>query len=159
MKNAEWQLADSYPISWNNPRFDTPFERRRLRILNSLFFAVAKMKGKPSVSGREELEIPIYFFQQQFHFTLDQPKQLPRCGLLSELEAEERKRKLDAERAEKERQKRIEQARINRLLSNALCPIGFDPTIFDFLGACDDLRKPLAHDGRHYSIALCPHRF
>ena len=119
MKNAEWQLADSYPISWNNPRFDTPFERRRLRILNSLFFAVAKMKGKPSVSGREELEIPIYFFQQQFHFTLDQPKQLPRCGLLSELEAEERKRKLDAERAEKERQKRIEQGRINRLLRDA----------------------------------------
>jgi len=78
MKNAERQLADSYPISWNNPRFDTPFERRRLRILNSLFFAVAKMKGKPSVSGREELEIHISFFQQHFHFTLDQPKQLPR---------------------------------------------------------------------------------
>jgi len=83
MKNAERQLADSYPISWNNPRFDTPFERRRLRILSSLLFAVAKMKGKPSVSGREELEIHISFFQQHFHFTLDQPKQLPRCGLLS----------------------------------------------------------------------------
>jgi len=76
MKNAEWQLADSYPISWNNPRFGTPFERRRLRILNSLFFAVAKMKGKPSVRGREELEIHISFFQQHFHFTLDQLKQL-----------------------------------------------------------------------------------
>jgi hypothetical protein len=40
------------------------------------------MKGKPSVSGREELEAHISFFQQHFHFTLDQPKQLPRCGEL-----------------------------------------------------------------------------
>jgi hypothetical protein len=37
----------------------------------------------------------------------------------AELEAEERKRKLEAERAEKERQKRIEQGRINRLLRDA----------------------------------------
>ncbi len=37
----------------------------------------------------------------------------------AELEEEQRKRKLEGERAEKERQKRIEQGRINRLLRDA----------------------------------------
>jgi hypothetical protein len=37
----------------------------------------------------------------------------------AQLEEEERKRKLEAERAQRERQKRIEQERINRLLSDA----------------------------------------
>src|SRR5207302_5271841 len=49
-------------------------ERRRLRILNNLFFAVAKMNGKPSVHGREAREIRISFFQQHLHLTLDRPK-------------------------------------------------------------------------------------
>ena len=52
-KRREQQLAAPYPMSWNNPLFVTPFERRRLRILNSLFFAVTKMSGKPSVRGHE----------------------------------------------------------------------------------------------------------
>jgi len=29
-KRRDGQLADPYPMSWNNPLFDTPFERRRL---------------------------------------------------------------------------------------------------------------------------------
>ncbi len=77
-KRRDRQLADPYPMSWNNPHFDTPFERRRLRILNSLFFAAAKMNGKPSVSGREGREIHISFFQQHFHFTLDKRKKFHR---------------------------------------------------------------------------------
>jgi len=52
-KRREKQLNDPYPMSWNNPVFDTPFERRRRRLLNSLFFAVAKMNGKPAIHGRE----------------------------------------------------------------------------------------------------------
>jgi hypothetical protein len=73
-RRREKQLADRYPMSWNNPLFETPFERRRLRILNSLFFAVAKMNGKPSVQGREIREVHISFFQQHLHLTLDRPK-------------------------------------------------------------------------------------
>jgi hypothetical protein len=73
-KRREKQLADPYPMSWNNPLFDTPFERRRLRILNSLFFAVAKMNGKPSVRGREAREIHISFFQQHLYLRLEKPK-------------------------------------------------------------------------------------
>jgi hypothetical protein len=73
-KRRERQLADPYPMSWNNPLFETPVERRRLRILNSLFFAVAKMNGKPSVQGHEAREVHISFFQQHLHLTLDRPK-------------------------------------------------------------------------------------
>jgi hypothetical protein len=63
-KRREKQLNDPYPMSWDKPLFDTPFERRRLRILNSLFFAAGKMNGKVSVHGREAREIRISFFQQ-----------------------------------------------------------------------------------------------
>jgi hypothetical protein len=73
----EKQLADPCPMSWNNPRFDSPFERRRLRILNSLFFAVAKMNGKASVQ-REGQDITISFFQQHLHLALDRPKRTTR---------------------------------------------------------------------------------
>jgi hypothetical protein len=61
-------------MSWDKPLFDNPFERRRLRVLNSLFLAVAKMNGKASVCGREAREIRISFFQQHLHLTLDRPK-------------------------------------------------------------------------------------
>jgi hypothetical protein len=189
-KRREKQLTDPYPMSWDKPLFDTPFERRRLRVLNSLFLAVAKMNGKASVCGHEAREIRISFFQQHLHLTLDRPTRSNRHAQVlnttgessnsilclsilrgfgsettlafwqdedaqrlemrmtevavqailtaeiqyrenalhqyqwriqrkAELEEEIRKRKLEAERAEKERQKRIEQARINRLLRDA----------------------------------------
>ncbi|HET9282334.1 MAG TPA: hypothetical protein VFR24_10270 [Candidatus Angelobacter sp.] len=73
-QRREKQLAERYPMSWNNPRFDTPFERRRLRILSKLFFAVAKMNGKSSVHGQEAREISISFFQQHLQLSLDRPK-------------------------------------------------------------------------------------
>ena len=189
-KRREKQLNDLYPMSWDRPLFDSPFERRRLRILNSLFFAVAKMNGKSSVHGREAREIRICFFQQYLTLSLDRPKRSRghsgfstsagesrdmklclsilkgwgseqtivtwqdedhqtlesrmtdiaiqviltaeiqyrdgafrqyewRVQRKAELEEEERKRKLEAELAEKERFKRIEQARVDRLLRDA----------------------------------------
>jgi hypothetical protein len=45
-KRREKQLATPHPMSWDNPRFDTPFERRRLRILNTLFSAAARMNAR-----------------------------------------------------------------------------------------------------------------
>ena len=42
------QLNATYTFSWEAPRFDSPLARRRLRILNSLFFAVGKMNGRPA---------------------------------------------------------------------------------------------------------------
>jgi hypothetical protein len=73
-KRREKQLTDPYPMSWDKPVFDAPFERRRLRVLNSLFLAVAKMNGKSSVHGREAREIRISFFHQHLCLTLDRPK-------------------------------------------------------------------------------------
>jgi hypothetical protein len=73
-KRRAKQLTDPYPMSWDKPLFDNPFERRRLRILNSLFLAVAKMNGKASVCAREAREIRISFFEQHLHLTLDRPK-------------------------------------------------------------------------------------
>ena len=35
-------------VTRSDPRFDSPFERRRLRILKSLFLAVGRMNGKSS---------------------------------------------------------------------------------------------------------------
>ena len=61
-------------MSWDKPVFDSPFERRRLRILNSLFFAVGKMNGKASVHGRDGREIRISFFQRHLPISLDRPK-------------------------------------------------------------------------------------
>jgi hypothetical protein len=189
-KRREHQLTNPHHMSWNNPLFDGTFERRRLRILNSLFLAVGRMNGRPSINGREGREIRISFFQQHLHLALDRPKgsnrnahglnaneesrhtrlclsilrgfgsetvqaswqdddarKLEMCltditvdviltaeihyreealrqyqwrvQRKAELEAEQRKRKVEAVRAEKERQKRIEQARIDRLLRDA----------------------------------------
>jgi hypothetical protein len=73
-KRREKQVSESFTFSWEKPRFDSAFERRRLRILNSLFFAVAKMNGKASVHGREELNIGISFFQQHLPLRLERPK-------------------------------------------------------------------------------------
>jgi hypothetical protein len=189
-KRREKELAASYVMSWDKPLFDSPVERRRLRILNSLFFAVAKMNGRASIRGREARDIGISFFHQHLHLALDRPKRSNRRSQVlnarnesndtrlclsilqgwgseaalatwddadteklekrmtdiaiqviltaeiryresalgqyqwrvqrkAQLEEEERKRKLEAERAQRERQKRIEQERIDRLLSDA----------------------------------------
>jgi hypothetical protein len=77
-KRRAKQLSDPFPMSWDKPLFDNPFERRRLRVLNSLFLAVAKMNGKASVCGREAREIRISFFQQHLCLTLDRPKRSSR---------------------------------------------------------------------------------
>lgn len=178
-------------MSWDAPRFDGPLDRRRLRILNALFFAVAGTNGKPVISGRDLGNLQVTFFQQHVGIRPDRIKQVRRgssahkptaskddnklsfsilvsCygsgkerlswrdddsgkieariaeiawelvltaevqyreGALrhyqwrverkAELEEEERKRKVEAERRERERLKRLEQARIDRLLKDA----------------------------------------
>jgi len=61
-------------MSWEKPVFDSPLDRRRIRILNSLFFAVGKMNGRPSVRGRDARDVGISFFQQHLQLALDKPK-------------------------------------------------------------------------------------
>jgi hypothetical protein len=79
-ERREKQRRASSPMSWDNPLFDSPFERRRLRILNSLFFAVARVNGRPVFYGREAREINIFFYQQRVSMTLDGPQSSHRRG-------------------------------------------------------------------------------
>jgi len=60
-KRREKILAGVSSYSLDKPELDTPFEQRRLRILNSLFFAMQKMNGYPWVSFREGRYIDIGF--------------------------------------------------------------------------------------------------
>jgi hypothetical protein len=46
-------------MSWDDPLFDSPFERRRLRILNSLFLAAARMNGKPTLDAHPKFLGPL----------------------------------------------------------------------------------------------------
>lgn len=64
-----------YRTPWNGPRFDSVIERRRLRILNSLFFAVSKMFGKPTISSHEPHSMCVSFFQEHVGIALEQPVQ------------------------------------------------------------------------------------
>jgi hypothetical protein len=79
-KRREKQAAADYPISWDNPRFDSPIERRRVRILNALFLATAKMNGKPTISGRDARSIHLTVCQQHVGIQLDRPKRSGRRG-------------------------------------------------------------------------------
>ena len=45
---------------WREPRFDAPFERRRLRFLNGLFLAYAKVGGSPWMRADEERDLSIH---------------------------------------------------------------------------------------------------
>ena len=63
--------ADGYVYSWNAPRFDTPLERRRLAILNSLFLAVARFGGKADVRGEKAREISVAFERRHVNLLHD----------------------------------------------------------------------------------------
>jgi len=70
----ERQKTATYIFSWEKPVFNTPFEQRRLRLLNALFLAVAHCGGKPEVRGHEAREITITVHQTAVSLTLDRPK-------------------------------------------------------------------------------------
>lgn len=60
LKVAESQWA----FAWDKPLFDNSFEQRRLRIMNALFLSVAKCGGKPSIQGKEAIDISLTVHQQ-----------------------------------------------------------------------------------------------
>lgn len=55
----------------SNPVFDSPLERRRLRILNAMFLVLARCGMKPSVRGREARELSVQVGLTHVSFTLD----------------------------------------------------------------------------------------
>jgi hypothetical protein len=79
-QRRERQRASSFPSSWDNPLFDTPFERRRLRVLNTLVLAAGMMNGKPAISDHEGRSIHFSFYQRQVGIRLDRFKRPKRRG-------------------------------------------------------------------------------
>lgn len=58
---------------FSKPKFDTPFERRRLRILDGIFRAVARVGGSGWIRGEDARELAIYIGDHSVGFTLDRP--------------------------------------------------------------------------------------
>lgn len=79
-QRRERQRASSFPSSWDAPRFDTPFERRRLRVLNALVLAARMMNGKPSISDHEGRNIHFSFHQRHIAIRLDRLKRARHRG-------------------------------------------------------------------------------
>jgi hypothetical protein len=73
-QRRERYRASSFPSSWDAPLFDTPFERRRLRVLNTLVLAAGMMNGKPAISDREGRSIHFSVYQRQVGIRLDRLK-------------------------------------------------------------------------------------
>ncbi|MGM4892054.1 hypothetical protein [Tardiphaga sp. 839_C3_N1_4] len=67
------QAASTYTFSWETPLFDSPLEQRRLRLLNTLFLAVARCGGKAEVRGREARDVLIAIHQTNLAVSLDRP--------------------------------------------------------------------------------------
>lgn len=70
-RRREKQASSPYPLSWDNPLFDSVLERRRLRIINAVFLAMARCGMKPSVRGREARELGVQVGDTYVSFTLD----------------------------------------------------------------------------------------
>lgn len=62
------------PYDWNMPYFQSPFEQRRLRILDALAKALGRCGGKLEISGAEARSLRFKVGDQGVTFTLDHPK-------------------------------------------------------------------------------------
>lgn len=65
------QLARGYFSSWDAPRFDDVVGKRKLRILNALFFALSKAGAKPSVGRGNEPSLDVQVGTQHFGLKLE----------------------------------------------------------------------------------------
>lgn len=75
------QQESKWPSSYDAPRFESPLQRRRLRILNGLFLAWARCGCLPSISVRryeEEQYIGVRVGDQHLGFSLDVAGASPR---------------------------------------------------------------------------------
>jgi len=80
----------SFSFSWNQPKFDSPFERRRLLFLNGLFLGFARVGGRGWVRGNDARELAIYMGDASVSFQLEGPAQGRRSGRSSSASSEAR---------------------------------------------------------------------
>ena len=67
------QAAQTWSSSFYAPRFESPFERRRLRVLNSLAIAFTRSGAKLELRGKEVRELNVLVGTQRVAFALDHP--------------------------------------------------------------------------------------
>jgi hypothetical protein len=70
-RRREKQQSSPYAVIWDDPVFSSPFERRRLRLLNAMFLVLARCGMKPSVRGREARELSVQVGLTHVSFMLD----------------------------------------------------------------------------------------
>jgi len=76
-KRREKQTASPYPSLFDAPLFDSPFERRRLRLINSLFCAFSRCGCTPSLHGREADSLAVQVADRRVGFTVGPVKDRP----------------------------------------------------------------------------------
>lgn len=59
--------------SWDAPVFDSPFEQRRLRVINSLFWGLTHVGAKPWISGQAARTVGMTMGEQNVSFSIDHP--------------------------------------------------------------------------------------
>jgi hypothetical protein len=64
-------LASPYRFLSDAPIFETPFERRRLKILSGLFTCLEGCRTRPSIGGKQARELSITVGDQSVSFSLD----------------------------------------------------------------------------------------
>jgi len=62
-----------YRLRYSEPFFDSPFERRRLRILNNLFLVLTRAGHQPWL-GEQARNVGVTVGSQKISFTLDHPR-------------------------------------------------------------------------------------
>jgi hypothetical protein len=67
----------SWRFRYTDPLFDSPFERRRLRLLNSLFLGAAKAGAKALMGDDEARKVGLTVGTQDVTFRLDHPSAKP----------------------------------------------------------------------------------
>lgn len=66
-KRKEEARNSPFALSWRRPLFDTPLERRKLRILSGLFSALARMGGRGSIGPSETERIVVSVHRQHVY--------------------------------------------------------------------------------------------
>lgn len=76
-RRREKQLASSFPSSWDAPLFESPFEVRRLRVLNAIGLALPRIGGALDYSGKEARALSVIIGDQRMGLALDHPDAKP----------------------------------------------------------------------------------
>ncbi|MFT5539616.1 MAG: hypothetical protein ACI82H_001137 [Alphaproteobacteria bacterium] len=63
--------TETYVSSWDKPQFDSPFEKRRLKVINAIFTALERCGMKPSIGGREARDLSVKVNDTNVTFSVD----------------------------------------------------------------------------------------